>query len=399
MKRFFRYVRGFAVMEICGASPGWALNKLAHGKIAFWGVTWVDAVTLRITVPLNRKQAALLLAESAMCECSIVGTYGVYKVFKKFVNRPVLTIALFINLITVLCLPYFVLFYEVQGNEIVRTETILRELEDLGIDFGVFGPDIYPRRIRDQIIKAIPQIQWLTLVQNGCRATVIVREREGIPELSTKKGLANVVASQSGIITQQSVYVGQPMFETGDIVAKGDLLVSGVVDLERTYLIERANAEIFAHTWRRLHARIPIKYNRKSSDKGRSCCLWLILGDKRIKLFGNSGISYDSCDKMIDTKVMTLPGELQLPVSIVIEYFRFYGTEQAEIQPPEAEDILLKYLCNQVEDEMIAGEILGKKHRVQKKNGAVDLHCILECHEMIAKVIEAKWSEEEFAND
>lgn len=392
-------LRGYSVAEISGGTPGWALNRLAKEKIAFWNIVWLDALTVRIRVFRGTEQAVCKLAEASMCTCEIKGTYGLARRFGGLIHRPILLCMLLLDLLFVMILPNFLFFFDVEGNETIPEQVILREVEQAGVGFGIYGPKIYPKQVKDYMIGKFPKLQWVTVVQNGCRGTVVVREREDIPEIISKKGLTNIVASQSGVITGQTIYVGQAMRQVGDTVSKGDLLVSGVVDLERTYLLERAYGEVFARTWRDMTVVIPKNYGEKKAVDRVKRCGWLVLGQKRIKIFGNSGISYGSCDKMIDRKKLTLPQGLTLPVALEIETFSFYVPEPRQMQRETAEQILMEFVHSDVTGRMIAGEVLNQHYVIRENQGQFVLRATLECHEMIAETVEAKWNNEEFAND
>lgn len=399
MRRLFYYLRGYAVIEICGAAPGWALNKLAEERIAFWDIEWIDALTVRLKVFRGKEATASALTQTVMCDTKIIRYCGFFQPIEQFLGRPILAVMTCMALLVSLFLPCFLFFFEVEGNEAVPEALILRELEQTGITFGTFGPRIYPREIKDHMIEALPQLQWVTVEQHGCRGKVIVRERELVPQTETKKGFANVVALQSGVITKQSVYTGQAQFQVGDTVTQGDILVSGIVDLERTYLIERANAEIFARTWREISVCIPSLYTEKTIKSDARKCIWLILGGRRIKIFGNSGISHTSCDKIISNKDLALPMGMSLPVSLEIETFTFYD-EADKIMNSEAAELLLKdYPTSAVIKKMCAGEILHQSQTLREERGLFCLDAVLECHEMIAEVVEAKWNNEDFLND
>lgn len=73
-------------------------------------------------------------------------------------------------------IPKFVFFYDVVGNETVPEAQILRELQNLGVGFGTYGPS-HVRRAENRMLLQIPKLQWLTVQQSGMRACVVVRER------------------------------------------------------------------------------------------------------------------------------------------------------------------------------------------------------------------------------
>ncbi len=390
MKKMFQFLGGYVVLEICGAACGLALNRLVREKIAFWNVLWIDELTIRISVFPGQKDTAMKLIAVSMCEARTVEEIGILQQIKCLRHRLVLVIFVMLSLASAIVLPRHVFFYEVVGNETIPATRILRELQNHGIGFGTYGPDIHPAWAKNHMIDVIPKLQWLTITQNGCRAKVIVRERPDIPETENRKGFSNVVATQNGMITQMSVFAGQPMVKTGDIVEKGQLLVSGVVDLERIFVLENANAEVFARTWREISTCMPEKYAKKGEYSDQRTEVSVQIGQKRIKLFGNSGISHGSCDKMITRLDLTLPGNFVIPLSLEISRVTFYEKAEAVMPPEEAEQLLKAYVEDYVGKQMQAGEILVSSFRMDQEEGKNLLHGVLECHEMIAERVSGK---------
>ena len=398
MRKLIWYIRGYAVLEICGASPERAMNRLTAERIPFWDFLWLDSLTVQISVLKRDVSKAMKQSEAAMCDVLCIREHGFLTKYSGFLRRPVLIFCLLLTLLSACLLQRYILFYDVIGNETIPEELIIRELQSIGIGFGKKGASIRPQWVKDHMIGILPQLQWLTITQNGCRAQVVVRERIPVPQTISQKGFANVVATQSGIITSQSILAGQRLYQVGDTVNKGDVLVSGIVDLERIYVLENARAEIFARTWRSKTVKIPSTYTKKSPQTEIRRCFWLVIGNKRIKIFGNSGISYASCDKMIAIKEPELPEDLHLPIRLEIETFRMYESERSQMDISEAKTILMDYAEQRARSDMIAGEIL-KRTDSMEEGACFTLHTTMECHEMIAESVPAKWNNEEFAND
>ena len=399
MNNFFNGFMGYSVLKIRGAAPASALNALVKAGIAFWNVEWIDVLTLQITVFSKTVHNAEKAITSAMCDVEQLRDVRLKQHFGHFLDRRMLVLFLCICIIVSIMLPRYVLFYEVIGNEKIPSEQILRELYKTGVGFGTYGPSIRPHWVKNRLLYQLPDLQWVTITQNGCRASVIVRERNKTPVTETKKGYANVIATQSGIITKQSVMAGQAQFKVGDTVQKGDVLVSGIVDLERIYVIENAKAEIFARTWRKKQVCTPVSCAGKSMCDIEKHCVWLIFGDKRIKIFGNSGISHSSCDKMITKLDLALPDGLCLPLSIQIETFSLYREQVRILNALSAEKMLETYIISETTGDMQAGEILQSQSHFRQINGLYTLNETLECHEMIAETIPAKWKNEELLHD
>lgn len=392
MDRLIWFLRGYLIITFTGASPQWALNRLTQQRIPFWAAQWHDDFTVSISIPTAYRVQTLDCIDRGMCQTVNCRKIGFPVLFQKAIHRPVMLIFLALSFLTIGILPQFILFFQVVGNETVPDAQILRALEEIGVSFGMYGPNIDPQKITNQTLKKIPELQWIAVNQNGCRAQVIVRERPEIPETYNRKGLANVIATKSGIITKQSVLAGQAMHQVGDTVLEGDLLVSGMVDLERTCTVERARAEIYARTWRESTAVIPEIHSGKVYTGETERTVWLCMGEKRIKILGNSGISPWNCDKITDKKPLQLPGGLTFPIAIEVETFCFYTPQKERLSADKAAEILQTYAEQTAGREMIAGEILQRQHTMDKEQGCYCLHSVLECHEMIAKSVQMQWN-------
>ncbi len=399
MREVIWFLRGYLILKITGASPSWALNRLAGARIPFWRVAWQDSFTVEICVLRRDREKAAAAIESAMCDHQSLREVGARAAFGGLLRRPVLLVMLVLSVASVVVIPKFVLFYTVTGNETVPDQEILRTLQELNVGFGTFGPRIHPQNIKNHMLNLLPQLQWITVTQNGVCAEVVVRERPPKPEIENRKGFSNIVASQSGVITQQSVLAGQALHKVGDVVEKGELLVSGIVDLETVFTVENANAEIYARTWRKNEALIPSEYGEKIYSGASWTCRWLIIGEKRIKIFGNSGISTTACDKMIETRALSLPGGYIFPVSIVTETFRPYTVAAAQMPGATAQLLLEDYTQRTALGQMVAGEILESRSEMTEQNACYRLSAVLECHEMIAATVEADWIKEDIAHD
>jgi len=395
MRELVLYLRGYCELQITGASPQWALNRLTECNIAFWRVVWIDAVTVRLRVLTRDLKRAQMQAASAMCDTALLRATGILLWAKAVKRRPVLLIMIAVQAMLLFCLSQFVLFYEITGNTKIPDEMITRGLESLGIGFGAYGPDIDSQTVKDHMLNILPELQWITVNQNGCRAEVVVRERPETPVPVDRKGFGHVIASQSGVIVRQDVYAGQALYAVGDAVLKGELLVSGIVDLERVCILRNAQAEIYAWTTRNKTTVIPAAFGQKYYTGEQWKCVWLTVGKRRIKIFGNSRISTAECDKMIETKKLTLGDGLELPVSVTVETYRSFTVQQGLLSQMSAQLLLDTYTRSSVLSEMVAGEILYADQMMTLHENCYILETKMTCQEMIALPIQADWTKEE----
>lgn len=399
MNRIFWYLKGYVRIRIKGACVEKFLNVLSKDRVPFWDPEWVDAFTVQVCVFDADRTRVVALANKTQCDISIIQAEGLGKILQKLRGRIILLLSVAFCILLIVVSQNYLMFFDVTGNEKVPEEEILRALDELDIHFGTLAANLDPKWIKDHMLNMLPQLQWVTVTQNGCFAHVVVRERSQVPEAVQRRGYANIIASRSGLITDQSISRGQALKQLGDIVEEGELLVSGIVDLERIYSVVYAQAEIFARTWHNKTVIIPQNYQEKIYSDRAHTSVWLEFGKSKIKIFGNSRISTPNCDKIIDKVKLTLPGGYTLPLSLSIESFLPYEAKDVKLSHVSAQILLEEYAYERILDSMHAGRILHYQSKWNDSGGCYQLLAQFECHEMIARTVEGKWNEEDFIND
>jgi similar to stage IV sporulation protein len=389
MWKFIWLFLGFCRVRITGASPQWALNRFAGERIAFRDTKKTDDFTIETSLLLRDLPRAAAAAERGMCDLSVLEKLGAPAVFGGLRKRALLLVLLFLAAASAIILPKFVWFYEVSGNHRVPSEQILRNLRELGVGVGSYGPSIRPQWVKNHMLARIPELQWIAVTQNGAVAKIIVRERPETEPTEDRKTPRNVIASRDGLLTRVSVLEGGALCKPGDVVTKGQLLVSAYTDYGYATQVSAALAEIYARTWRRGAALLPDTELCKRVQNQAKKTVSLIIGQKRKIIFGNSGISTADCDKMTTRYPLTLPGGHALPIAVEITVISGYQTVAAPRSGLEAEQTLEQSVLGAARDDMIAGTVLKTDFSFSHESGAFRLASTLECEEMIARMVDA----------
>lgn len=137
----------------------------------------------------------------------------------------------------------------VTGNETLGAEEILDALAEEGIRIGARTARLDCAEAERQMQARLPRLSWIAVNITGCRATAEVREATEPPETPSEGEYANVVAARDGVILRADVLSGEGQPKIGEAVVKGDLLVSGVVEMNNgRYRLTEAKAVIEALT-------------------------------------------------------------------------------------------------------------------------------------------------------
>ena len=395
MTELVQRLMGSCRLEITAAAPELVLNRLSREKLPFWGLLRKDPFTVEITVRSRDLERAKKLIAAAMGEVQLRRETGLPVLLRHLRRRKAFVAAVTVILAAVYVSTLFVWCIRVEGNETVPDQAILQELAELGVGFGTWGGDIKPQNLKNQMLNRIPELEWLTVNKDGGLATVVVRERPKEPEVIDRRLVTNLVASRDCLVTEMEVLSGGAACQPGDTVRAGELLISGYQDLEFCTRVTRALGEVYGRTWREQNAVIPAETLWKTGSGGTERRFALLLGRKRINLYGDSGISLDRCDKMIVYHTLTLPGGYTFPVTLVEERSVERTLESGTLVLSQAEALLRDSTRQAVVDDMIAGEILGDDLSIRREGGVYRLTGSYECQEMVARAAPAILSESE----
>ena len=389
MYKWVQGVRTYARIRLDGAAPELVLNRLNHEKIRFWEITRVDDFHTDISVLKKDLPRVQLSAEHAQCQAEVLEICGFLVWLQQFRKRKAFVAAVLLILVMAYVLPQYIWFLRVEGNETVPSDQILQELEELGVGFGTKGKNIVPQDLKNKMLNRIPQLEWLTVNTSGAIATVVVREREPAPKQVDQKTVTNLVASQDCMITDMEILSGQAVCEVGQIVQKGELLVSGYADLEFCIQAVPSLGEVYGQTWREQNAVLPAEYQAKGEPEETDRSFSLLIGRKRINLFGNSGIYTSGCDKMTVYHWFTLPGGYTLPLALVEETCVTRTVTAQEFTEDDAASCLTASTTDAVRGDMVAGEILEQHTRVTREGNVYQLTGYYTCREMVARSVPA----------
>ena len=398
MQNWVNFLRGSLWIEVTGAFPERFLNLCAQGGVIFWSPELPDQHTLRLRIARQESKRTEELARRAGCEVTVLERSGLPHFLRRFRHRYALLLGLALALCAVSVLSHFILTVEVSGNETVPTARILEELKRLGVRPGVYGPSIDENLVCNQMRLALDDLSWIAVNLHGTRAEVLVAERTPKPAVVNEKIPAHIVADGSGIITKMRVLNGQAKFHVGDTVVEGDILISGIMDLEEPQystidmgtLTVRAEGIVQARTWRTLTAVIPLDATVKRYT-GEETGLWsLTFFSRRLQFYKNGGISYERYDKIAESHSLSLPRVGLLPISLTQETVREYDLTTAPIDPAAAEELLRTRLEARLNDLMADhdGQVVSTAFSSSQSDGILTVTLTAECSEQIGAILE-----------
>lgn len=392
MRRLENLLRGTVTLEVEGPFPERLLNLCAQQRVDCWGLEWLDAHTLRLVTRRRTLGRLRSLAGRVGCEVRVEQRRGLPFFLGRFRRRYAFLLGLALSLTAVFFLSQFILTIEVTGNETVPAGQILWELRRQGVRPGVYGPSLDRKDIAQRALLELDELSWMSINLYGTRLEVVVREAVKAPELTEEEGSGDVVAKAGGIILQVEPLAGEALVQEGDMVAKGDVLISGLVSMEppqysgrpMRYYQTVARGRVWARTWRSLEGAIPLESQVKTYT-GEEKTLWsLTMLGRTVDFFKSSSIAWPTYDKITSVYQLTLPGGGAAPMMLTAQRCRSYETTTVSLDRDAAQTMLEQQLLARLEGEIgPEGQVLSHSFEARVDGAMLKVTLTAECREEI----------------
>ena len=384
---FWKSVSGTASVTLIGANIGKSMDLLRSNNVDVTNLYILDDLTVQFCSSRKDLEMIKIICKKQGDTVSYRLDNSIYLKGKKFFKRPALMIGIFLLLILTMILPTRILFLDVQGNEHLPAQLILDRAGACGIYVGASRRHVRSEKMKNALLEAMPELKWAGINTSGCTAIISVREREENQNSVLSSAVRSIIAVRDGIITNCTATHGKLICIPGQIVQKGQVLISGYNDLGVCLQVGPAEGEIFAHTNRNLEIIAPSHHMRRTVLSEPVRRVSFIIGKKRINFLKDSGIWDATCGRMYEEYYMTLPGNFRLPICVSVETIISGELKEDEMTASEFETPLNEFAKKSILQQMVAGKILSAKTNMVTEDGYISLNGRYFCEEMIGRGI------------
>ncbi|MDD7574027.1 MAG: sporulation protein YqfD [Eubacteriales bacterium] len=379
MGKIYEYLRGSYTVTARAESVCRALNVLMKNNVPFYGVKAEGGGLVGFCLEPDAFRKYVALTAEMTIEDERVTRRGLFA----FASGYKMRIGFFIG--AVLCAAllaassFFVWDINVSGQTGLSEKEILKTLEGYGLYIGAYIPNIDTMRLENELVIDTEELSYASINLRGTVAEVVVRERKekDVENISLP---SNLVANCDGQIESIEVRGGMPTVKKGQIVKKGQLLVSGVIDSQAVgYRLVRARGEIYARISRSFTAEVPLVREKKSRTGEKKTRVTIRFFAKKINLFSNNDISFEKYDTIEEEKRLCLFDRVELPVFIIKTTYSEYVTETEKISEEQALSIAEKELAGQTEKTLSEAQILAREERTEINDGILTLYANIDC--------------------
>lgn len=379
MGKIYEYLRGSYTVTARAESVCRALNVLMKNNVPFYGVKAEGGGLVGFCLEPDAFRKYVALTAEMTIEDERVTRRGLFA----FASGYKMRIGFFIGALLCAALlaasSFFVWDINVSGQTGLSEKEILKTLEGYGLYIGAYIPNIDTMRLENELVIDTEELSYASINLRGTVAEVVVRERKekDVENISLP---SNLVANCDGQIESIEVRGGMPTVKKGQIVKKGQLLVSGVIDSQAVgYRLVRARGEIYARISRSFTAEVPLVREKKSRTGEKKTRVTIRFFAKKINLFSNNDISFEKYDTIEEEKRLCLFDRVELPVFIIKTTYFEYVTETEKISEEQALSIAEKELAGQTEKTLSEAQILAREERTEINDGILTLYADIDC--------------------
>ena len=291
----------------------------------------------------------------------------------RFKKRKAFVLGIAAFFIILWSLTKFVWIIDITGNENVEDNSILEYAKNGGLKTGMLTALVDSQKIKSYIMTNMEELSYVSVTKYGTTVYIDVREREEKREHFDKYTFSNIVADQSGVVESVLVQSGTAAVKKGDVVYKGQLLVSGATD--NKYLgikYSNSDAVIKARVWHEKTVNIPYYTEEKVPTGNTKAKRKLKILNFSLNLFTKNKILFEKYDILSYTNYISLGKGKVLPIGVETTRYEEYKTKRTKLSLEQTKDLLLKELDKQYKDS----EIISRTFEIKDNKLTVTYECI-----------------------
>lgn len=360
IEKFLLWLRGYLLCRIKGYSIERFMNLCRSKGIHINKVNKSEeGYTFLITLKDYRKMRPI--ARKTKIVPYIKKRYGLPFLLHRYRKRT----GLFIGILLFLCIIYtmslFIWDIHIEGGFKYTKETLLEFINENDVYSGMIKSDVNCQQIEEKIRLEYSDISWVSAEIKGTRLMIRFTETNmPIPKREMREP-SHLVATKSGIIKNIITRNGTPQVKIGDVIRKGDVLVSGIVDVVGDFdaLIRKkmvvADADIVCKSYYNYNESFPLEHEKKIYTGKEKSKYGIQVLNQKISFY-SPRISYRNYDIITDEAILKLSWNFYLPLRYQITTCREYYLQKQVYTKEEATSIAMNRLKEYL-DVLVANDV------------------------------------------
>lgn len=392
-----KYGDGYLGVRLSGNSPERFLNLCKCRGIYLWDIT-NQGEEYQFKICLEDYKRIRPIARKTKTIPYITWRTGLPFQIQKWKRRYGFCVGVLLFFSILYYLSLFIWSVEIEGEYTHTKEALLRFLKEDGVRVGSVIDRIHCTEVEEKMRETYSDIGWVSVQITGTKLKVEIRETN-MPVLYEKSSTpVHIVAEHDGTVMSIMTREGTPLVKEGDKVKKGDILISGIIDVVGdfdTILLKEpvvADGDVVIRTKYTYEDRISMDYADKVyTGKVKK---WIQLSSPTAQRNFSLPLTMPFSDTFQEYDCIRERQEL-FGISYDRVSWREYQTKKKEYTKQEAADILSERFQSFQKKIIEKGVIIQKNNvRIEKNGGeytAFGTVYVLEPATSCRKVLDSEW--------
>lgn len=317
LTNLLKWLRGVLYIQIIGTAPERFINLCSNKKILIWNLTKVDGGFEFYLSARNYKHLKPIARKTGLVP-KIKDKSGLPFVLHKYRKRKGFFIGILFCAILIYIMSLFIWDISILGGSKYTPEAMIKFLNDNQVYTGIKKNLVDCQEIEETIRLTYKDIGWVSAEIKGTRLIIKITETNMPAPAQKAIEPSHIIATKDGIIQEIVTRSGTPLVKIGDVVQKGDILVSGVLtikgDFDEILRLQPvvADADIICKSYYDYNESFSMKYNEKNFSGATKKGYFITLFGKKLFLY-NPRNSYSKYDIIVNEKTMHVTDSFYLP--------------------------------------------------------------------------------------
>ncbi len=343
LRKLKYWLIGYLTVHISGTSPERFINLCSSKRIYLWNIVRDNEKYIFCLSVRNYKKLKPIFRKTRLIP-KIKQKHGL----PFFVHRNRKRKGFFIGILLCAVLVHIMSLYiwdiDVSGGSKYTPEAILKFLSTNDIKPGIKKKKIDGSKIEEDIRLAYDDIGWVSAEVKGTRLIVKITETNMPVPIVEATAPSHMVATKDAVIKEIVTRTGTPKVKAGDVVRKGDILVSGVVEVMDDFggVLDRkpviASADIVCSSYYDYKDSFPLTHTIRIFTGHKKTGYYINILGRKLFLY-NPRYSYNMYDIIVNENTIHITDSFYLPLQYGTIIVREYIEQKDKYTKEEAEDI------------------------------------------------------------
>ena len=355
MESIEKFLFGYRVVSFDEGDSEYFANVLLRSGIS--------AVIRRgkVSIPLSKYKRFTKFAAGKEFTASLPRGIGAYLLSLR--ERVALLISIALATLALILLSDVVWDVRLDADPSVSEEYLLEALSECGLEVGRSFRSLDISEIENKCLILCEDIAWVNVNRRGTVAYVKVIRKSDTAIPQGNLPYSNIVAESDGVITSIDVTRGVALVKVGDVVRRGDVLISGILGSGDNVSFCNAKGTVSATVNATLTTFAPREAEICVYTEEYIISKVLKIFDFAINILKNYRNLDSECDIIENEVVYSLPNGVRLPIKIYEERARYREYRLYHYSESELTECASYALSRQLDELIDGGELISLRSK------------------------------------